>query len=144
VNVKETPMLEVWMDGNCRLCQTSRTWCELRDRNARIRFVDFRNTRDEDLPLPRGDHEESMWVRDDDGDLLAGFAAWRRVMSELPGWRLLAWLTAIPPFNLIGPPLYRLIAAHRSRLRASPTAHHPGAGTPRSTSASKRGQAVQR
>lgn len=144
MNANETPMLEVWMDGECRLCQTSRTWCELRDRNARVRFIDFRGSRDEDLPLPRGDHEKSMLVRDDDGALLAGFAAWRRVMSELPGWRWLARMTARPPFNLIGPPLYRLIAARRNRLTASPTTHHPGAGAPRSTSTPKRGQAVQR
>jgi hypothetical protein len=60
-----------------------------------------------------------MWVRHDDGALLAGFAAWRRVMSELPRWRWLARLAAAPPFNLIGPPLYRLIAANRNRLSAS-------------------------
>jgi len=116
VQANETPMLEVWMDGECRICQTSKAWCELRDRDGRIRFVDFRSTIDQDLPRPRGDHETSMWVRDDDGALLAGFDAWRRIMHELPGWRWLARLTGRPPFNLIGPPLYRLLAANRGRF----------------------------
>lgn len=112
----EQSMLEVWMDGECRLCKTSRTWCELRDFNARIRFVDFRNASEEDLIVPRRDHETSMWVRDDNGTLLEGFDAWRRIMSELPGWRWLARLAAAPPFTAIGPPIYRLMARHRSRL----------------------------
>jgi len=58
-----------------------------------------------------------MWIRDREGTLLEGFAAWRRIMAEIPGWRWLAGLTSLPPFNLIGPPLYGLIAAHRHRLR---------------------------
>ena len=113
MNVNKTPVLTVWTDGACQLCQTSRKWCELRDRNARIRFVDFRIIGDEALPLPREDHEATIWVRDDNGALLAGFAAWQRVMSELPGWRWLALLAAAPPFTAIGPPLYRFIATLR-------------------------------
>ena len=111
--VDAKPTLEVWMDGKCRLCQTSRSWCELRDRRARIRFVDFRTRGDDELPVAHADHERSMWVRDDDGTLLEGFAAWRRIMSELPGWRWLALLAAAPPFTAIGPPLYRFIATLR-------------------------------
>lgn len=109
--------LEVWMDGDCGLCQRSRAWCELRDRNGRFRFIDFRTEGKNELPLTHEDHQISMWVRDRDGVLLDGFAAWKRIMAEIPGWRWLARLTSLAPFTLIGPPLYGLIAAHRHHLR---------------------------
>ena len=112
----ETPPLDVWMDGDCTLCQASQKWCEHRDSVGRVRFIDFRATSRDDLPLSRDAHETSMWVRDHDGTLLEGFDAWRRIMAELPGWRWVARAASLPPFNLIGPPIYRLIAAHRQRL----------------------------
>ncbi len=108
--------LDVFMDGACGLCQSSQRWCEAHDREGRVRFIDFRTSDDDDLPLRRSAHDTSMWVRDRDGSLLEGFAAWRRIMAELPGWRWLARLAWLPPFTLIGPPLYRLIAANRRRL----------------------------
>ena len=108
--------LEVWIDGDCGLCQRSRAWCELRDSDARIRFKDFRSAADPDLPVTRGDLEESMWVRDGSGQLLEGFAAWQIIMNELPGWRWLARLVAAPPMRWLGPPIYRMIAKNRTRL----------------------------
>jgi predicted DCC family thiol-disulfide oxidoreductase YuxK len=105
--------LEVWIDGDCRLCQRSKAWCEHRDRNARIRFSDFRSAADSDLPVHRTDHEASVWARSASGELLGGFAAWQRIVAELPGWRWLATTCSIPPLNLVGPPLYRLIAKIR-------------------------------
>jgi predicted DCC family thiol-disulfide oxidoreductase YuxK len=112
-----TAQLDVWMDGSCTLCQASKKWCELRGSVGRVRFIDFRKTGEVDLPVTRTHHERSMWVRDSDGALLEGFAAWRRIMAELPGWRVLARFVSLPPFTLIGPPFYRLIAAHRHRLK---------------------------
>jgi len=109
--------LDIWMDGDCGLCQRSRAWCETRDQDGRVRFIDFRTAGEDELPLTHEDHQKSMWVRDRDGILLDGFAAWRRIMAEIPGWRWVARLASLPPFALIGPPLYRLIAAHRHRLR---------------------------
>jgi predicted DCC family thiol-disulfide oxidoreductase YuxK len=106
--------LTVWMDGSCMLCQKSQGWCELRDLNRRLRFKDFRTANEDELPLARSDHEQSMWVRDPDGEVFGGFAAWRRIMAEIPRWRWLARMASFPPFNLVGPPVYRFIAARRS------------------------------
>jgi predicted DCC family thiol-disulfide oxidoreductase YuxK len=108
--------LEVWIDGDCGLCQRSRSWCELRDNGDRVRFKDFRSTADSELPVARGDLEASMWVRDPSGRLFDGFAAWRMIMNELPGWRWLARLASTPPLMWLGPPLYRVIAKNRHRL----------------------------
>ena len=112
------PALEVWIDGDCRLCQRSRAWCELRAGDDHIRFRDFRSAADPDLPVTRGDLEKSMWVRDESGHLVEGFGAWRAIMNELPGWRWLAWLVAVPPMRWLGPPIYRMIARNRHRLSA--------------------------
>ncbi len=113
---KDPTALEVWIDGDCGLCQRSRVWCEIRDSDDRLSFTDFRSAADPDLPVTRGDLEESMWVRDQSGRLLEGFAAWRVIMNELPGWRWLAWIFAVPPLRCLGSPLYRLIAKNRHRL----------------------------
>lgn len=109
--------LDVWMDGNCSLCQRSKAWCETRDRNGRVRFIDFRTASGDELPLTHEEHQTSMWIRDHDGILLEGFAAWRRIMAEIPGWKWLARLGSLPPFTLIGPHLYNLIASNRHNLR---------------------------
>jgi len=114
---EEDQPLVVWMDGDCRLCQRSMAWCELRDPVGNVRFIDFRRQAEDELPSTLEAHQRSMWVRDHDGSLYEGFAAWRRILTRIPGWRWLAKLTALPPFTLIGPPLYRLLAAHRHRFR---------------------------
>lgn len=106
--------LDVWMDGDCPLCQRSQAWCELRDTRRRLRFKDFRRSDLHELPMSQQDHESSMWARDTDGRLYEGFAAWRRIMSEIPGWRWLARLASLPPLDLIGPPIYKWIAVKRS------------------------------
>jgi len=108
--------LEVWMDGGCSLCRRSRTWCEARDTSESMVFLDFRGADDADLPLDREAHQKSMWVRADDGTLHEGFAAWRLIMQEIPGWRWLATLTGQPPFSWFGPPIYRLVARFRRHL----------------------------
>jgi predicted DCC family thiol-disulfide oxidoreductase YuxK len=113
--------LDVWMDGNCQICQRSQRWCERRDPKGRVVFHDFRVVNDRSLPVARRDLEGSMWVRDADGLLLSGFAAWQRIIAELPGWRWLAGLSAIPPLSLVGPSLYRLVARNRHRLPAAIT-----------------------
>ena len=115
-NTNGLRQLQVWMDGDCVLCQTSQKWCELHDRDGRVRFIDFRRADEDELPLTRTNHETSMWVKDNDGTLHEGYAAWRRIMAELPGWRWLGRIASVPPLTLIGPPLYRLVATHRNRL----------------------------
>lgn len=111
--------LDVWMDGECALCLKSRAWCELRDRNRRLTFNNFRSADESDLPVGREDLESSMWVQDHNGNLLQGFAAWQRIMGELPRWRWLARLVSLPPLTLIGPALYRWIAANRRHFSRS-------------------------
>jgi predicted DCC family thiol-disulfide oxidoreductase YuxK len=113
--IDDSRKLDVWIDGDCELCQRSRAWCEDHDVEGRVRFNDFRSVGVSALPKAYEDHEASMWVRDGNGELLEGFAAWRRIMADLPGWKWLARIASLPPLTLIGPPLYRLVAANRRR-----------------------------
>jgi predicted DCC family thiol-disulfide oxidoreductase YuxK len=57
-----------------------------------------------------------MWVRTAEGELLAGFEGWLRLLSVLPRWRWLARISRVPPLRWLGPPIYRLIARFRHRL----------------------------
>jgi predicted DCC family thiol-disulfide oxidoreductase YuxK len=116
IDIDKPRPLYVWMDGDCVLCQRSMAWCEIRDPTTRVRFVDYRTQAENELPMPLENHQKSMWVRDRDGALYEGFAAWRRILAQIPGWRWLARISSFPPLSWIGPQLYRLIAAHRHRL----------------------------
>lgn len=104
--------IQVWFDGECTLCRRSRAWCEDRDPQQRLRFRDFRTTPDDQLPVARSRLSSSMWVYAG-GELRDGFAGWRRILAELPGWRWLARITAIPPLSWLGPIGYRLVARWR-------------------------------
>jgi predicted DCC family thiol-disulfide oxidoreductase YuxK len=108
--------LDVWMDGKCGLCQTSRAWCEARDPGKRVNFTDFRTAPDDQLPVNRDALENSMWVRSSDGTVLEGFHAWRRIMAALPGWRWIAAISGLPPIRWVGPHVYRFVARHRHRF----------------------------
>ena len=109
--------LEVWYDGQCPLCRASRDWCEARDAKGRLVFRDLTAATAAELPVPRDEAAASMWVRGDDGTLASGFAGWRRILAELPGWSWLARLTGVPPLSWLGPGAYRLIARGRNLAR---------------------------
>jgi predicted DCC family thiol-disulfide oxidoreductase YuxK len=134
---RNTDQIEVWMDGECSLCQASRSWCEVRDDQGRLQFADFRGEEDDHLPVDRSQLEGSMWIRDADGSLHSGFEAWRLIMAELPGWGWLVWLTGLPPLRWIGPTIYEVIARNRHRLpKPAARSGQDGAGNPRSASRS--------
>ena len=116
MNAEDGHKLEIWMDGECRICQASQAWCELRDPQQSFEFRDFRSADEDELPVDREDHEASMWVRDSDGGLYDGYAAWQKIMAEIPRWRWIARLVSLPPLKFFGPPLYRWIAANRHRF----------------------------
>lgn len=108
--------LEVWYDGQCPLCRASRDWCAARDPDGRLEFRDVRSATEVELPVSPAAAEASMWVRGADDSLAGGFAGWRRILAELPGWRWLARVSGVPPLRWLGPPAYRVIARARRLL----------------------------
>ena len=57
-------------------------------------------------------------VRDRDGRLRSGAAAFAALWRATPGWRLLGVMGGVPPFVWIGEGLYRLFLPIRPSLQA--------------------------
>jgi predicted DCC family thiol-disulfide oxidoreductase YuxK len=111
--VRQKAALEIWFDGECPLCLRSRAWCVARDPDTRLEFRDFQSVPDDELPVPREKLASAMWVRDHDGQLLGGYAGWRRILADLPRWRWFSVLAGMVPLRWLGPPAYRIVARWR-------------------------------
>ncbi len=106
--------IEVFYDGECRLCTASRAWAERRDADGRLTFCDLNDpTAAASLPVSAERLRAEMWVRLPGGALASGFAGWLEVLRALPRWRLVAGLLALPPLRWFGPLVYRIVARHR-------------------------------
>ena len=107
--------IQVFYDGACALCASTRTWAKERDVSGRLQFVNFRDAGVGALPVPRAQLEREMWVRRADGTLRAGFDGTCAVLSALPGWRWLGAVIGTPPLRWLGIVIYRIVARHRAR-----------------------------
>lgn len=105
--------LTAWVDGQCRLCRGFQAWVEDRDEGSAVRFCDFRQADDRDLPRARAEHEQRLWVGGAEGELEGGFDGVLRILAALPGWQGLARLGARPLVRRIGRRLYAVVARHR-------------------------------
>jgi predicted DCC family thiol-disulfide oxidoreductase YuxK len=108
--------IQVFYDGACELCASTRGWAMDRDVAGRLRFVDFRDASVGNLPVARAQLEREMWVRRADGTLCSGFDGTCAVLAELPRWRWFAAVAGAPPLRWVGAALYRIVARHRARL----------------------------
>jgi predicted DCC family thiol-disulfide oxidoreductase YuxK len=93
----ETPKSAVYFDGSCPLCRAEIAHYRGTDRAGALCFVDVSAT-DTFLPvgLTRRQAMERFHVRDRNGQLLSGAAAFVEVWSRLPRWRWAARATALP------------------------------------------------
>ncbi len=115
--VERRPAIEVFFDGECRLCRASRDWAERRDPDGRLAFRDLNDpVAAASLPVPHENLREEMWVRLPGGTLASGFSGWLAVLRVLPRWRLVAAIIALPPLRWVGPIIYRIVARHRQLL----------------------------
>ncbi len=108
--------IQVFYDGACELCASTRAWAKERDVADRLHFVDFRDAAIGALPVTRAQLEREMWVRRADGTLCSGLDGTRAVLAALPRWRWLAILIGIPPLRWLGVLVYLAVARHRARL----------------------------
>jgi predicted DCC family thiol-disulfide oxidoreductase YuxK len=109
--------VEVFYDGECRLCVAARDWAENRDSECRLAFKDLNDPiAAGSIPVAPEQLRDEMWVRLPGGRLEKGFAGWLVVLRTLPRWRFVAWILGLPPLRLLGPPVYRLVARHRHML----------------------------
>ena len=95
--VDQAPPLTVLYDGACPLCRREiGIYRGLRS----ITPVCFSDISDAAQPLPPGTTRAQLLarfhVRDRDGQLLSGAAAFLALWTALPGWRWLAWVGRLP------------------------------------------------
>lgn len=92
-----TPALTVYYDGSCPLCRREIALYR------RLRGAECLQWLDVSAGAPLGQDlscEQAMrrfHVRDAQGRLFSGGAAFARLWRALPGWRVLGWLCAWPP-----------------------------------------------
>lgn len=109
-------MLAVYYDGLCPLCIRSVGVLSRLDLWGHLRFVDLEQP---DIVRPPGvsmeDLRREMHVVPVDGPPAAGFFGFRKIAGMLPTlWPLLPVLY-LPGAGLLGPRVYRRIAARRAR-----------------------------
>ena len=115
--------LNALYDGQCSLCERARQFAAILDWRQRLLFTDLHDpvAMRECLPgLSQSERLASLHLLLDDGQILRGFAAVRRIMRELPLLTLLAWCLYVPPIHLLGEVAYRIIARNRP-CKSAPT-----------------------
>ncbi|MDP2803292.1 MAG: DUF393 domain-containing protein [Phreatobacter sp.] len=107
----------VFFDGSCPLCRAEIDLYRRQDGDARLCFVDVSTT--DVAPAPGLTAREAMarfHVREADGTLRSGAAAFVALWSEIPGWRWLAKLARLPGVTPVLEGAYRLFLPVRPLL----------------------------
>ncbi len=110
--------LTVYFDGSCPLCRREIALYQGLVSREPIAWVDV------SVPVDCGDGlscataMRRFHVRDEQGRLLSGAAAFSRLWRCFAGWRVLGWATAVPPFSWLAEGAYRLFLPVRPRLQA--------------------------
>ncbi len=94
-----TSELTIYFDGSCPLCRREIAFYRRLRGAEQLHWVGVRAG----IPLGQGlSCEQAMrrfHVRDAQGRLFSGGAAFARLWRALPGWRLLGWAMALPPMS---------------------------------------------
>ena len=106
----------MFYDGGCPLCRAEMGY--YRHKGAIAQFTDLTQGR----ASPEGVSCEAalkrFHVRDEEGRLRSGAAAFAALWRVTPGWRWFGMLGGIPPFVWIGEGLYRLFLPIRPHVQA--------------------------
>jgi ubiquinone biosynthesis monooxygenase Coq7 len=113
-----TPALTVLYDGACPLCRRE---IGIYQGLKATQPVCFADVSDETLPLPPGATRAQLMarfhVRQADGVMLSGAAAFLALWAALPGWRWLAIVGRLPGAAWVMERSYRLFLLGRPRLQ---------------------------
>lgn len=101
--------LHVYYDGGCPVCSREIAFYRSRPGTHGVTWVNVNGC---DAPalgpgLTREQAIARMHVRLADGRLVSGAAAFAAIWREMPGFRWLGWLLAVPPFGLFAEIGYR-------------------------------------
>lgn len=106
-------------DGACGLCTAAARWVARRDAARRLRLVPYQSAHLPSLAphlTSEACRRAVQWVHMD-GRHCSGAQAVFEALRSLPGvWGVIGVVGTIPAVGLLAEPVYRLAAAHRSRL----------------------------
>lgn len=116
--IPATTDLTVFFDGSCPLCRREIALYQGLPSTQHIHWVDVSSP----AALPSGLSCElamrRFHVRDANGQLRSGAQAFSLLWRCFAGWRVLGWLTAVPPLSWLAEATYRLFLPVLPRLQA--------------------------
>ncbi len=110
--------LTVYFDGSCPLCRGEIALYRRQRGAERLAWVDVSAPAELGEGLSCEAAMRRFHVREAQGRLHSGGAAFARLWRALPGWRVLGWATAVPPMSWLAEGAYRLVLPVRPRLEA--------------------------
>ncbi len=122
-----TPELTVYFDGSCPLCRREIALYRRQRGAERLLWLDVSVGGHLGEGLSCEAAMRRFHVREAQGRLLSGGAAFARLWRALPGWRVLGWLFAGPPLSWGLEAAYRLFLPLRPRVQRWVHRHWPEA-----------------
>ncbi len=107
----------VYYDGSCPLCTREIAFYRRAPAAQRLGWVDVSRAGELGPGLDCQAAMRRFHVRDAQGRLYSGAAAFARLWRELPGWRWLGRLCALPPLSWLAEGAYRVFLPLRPRLQ---------------------------
>lgn len=109
--------LTVYFDGSCPMCRAEIAIYRGLPQASVIDWVDVSAGPDLGGVLSCEAAMARFHVRDPQGRLFSGAAAFSRMWRLFPGWRWLGWLSAVPPMSWLFEWAYRLFLPLRPGLQ---------------------------
>ncbi len=120
-----TTELTVYFDGSCPLCRGEIALYRRQRGAERLAWVDVSAPAELGEGLSCEAAMRRFHVREAQGRLHSGGAAFARLWRALPGWRVLGWVFAWPPLSWALEAAYRLFLPLRPRLQRWVHRHWP-------------------
>lgn len=112
-----TSPLTVYYDGSCPLCSREIAFYRRSAAADRLDWIDVSRAAELGPGLDCRAALQRFHVRDPQGQLHHGAAGFARMWQELPGWRWLGRLCALPPLSWLAEAAYRLFLPLRPTLQ---------------------------
>ncbi len=99
VSISNPPPLTVYFDGSCPLCQREIAFYRRMPSAQALEWVDVSQPAELGSGLDCRAAMARFHVRNTQGRLFSGAAAFSQLWCHLPGWRSLGLLSAVPPLS---------------------------------------------
>jgi predicted DCC family thiol-disulfide oxidoreductase YuxK len=109
--------LTVYFDGSCPMCRREIAIYRRLPQAAAVDWVDVSAGAELGASLSCAQAMARFHVRDRQGRLYSGAAAFSKMWRMFPGWRWLGWLSAWPPLSWLFEAAYRLFLPLRPSLQ---------------------------